>query len=101
MSDSPQSNSATSSINNLLSTNSLTVQQILDCNQNMVSAMISAMEVTTTSLAEHIVLRVNKLSEAVNSLSPATSNNLGKDGQNQRENPEILIIQKLGKLMKS
>ena len=83
MSDFPQSNSATSSINNLLSTNSLTIQQILDCNQNMVSAMISAMEVTTTSLAEHMDLRVNKLSEAVNSLSPATSNNLGKDGQNQ------------------
>ena len=39
MSDPPQHDSASSSINNLLSTNSLTVQQILDCNQNLWTAM--------------------------------------------------------------
>ena len=51
--------------------------------------MASAMEVTITSLAERMNLHVNKLTAAVNSLSSTTSNNLGKDGQDQRirENP--------------
>ena len=55
----------------------------------MVSAMTSAMEVTINSLAERMDLHVNKLTAAVNSLSSTTSNNLGKDGQDQRirENP--------------
>ena len=90
MSNPLQSESASSSINNSSSTNNLTVQQILDCNQDIVSAMTSAMEVTITSLAERIDLYVNKLTAAVNSLSSTTSNNLGKDGQDQRirENPE-------------
>ena len=85
-----QSESASSSINNSSSTNNLTVQQILDCNQNMVSAMTSAMEVITTSLAESMDLLVNKLTTAVNWLSSTTSNNLGKYRQDQhiRENPE-------------
>ena len=43
MSNPLQSESASSSINDSSSTNNLTVQQILDCNQNMVSAMTSAM----------------------------------------------------------
>ena len=79
-----------SAINNSSSTNSLTVQQILDSNQNMVSAMTSAMEVTIISLAERMDLHINKLTAAVNSLSPTTSNNLGKDGQDQRicKNPK-------------
>ena len=52
--------------------------------------MTSALEVTITSLAERMDLNVNKLTAAVNSLSSATSNNLSKDGQDQRirENPE-------------
>ena len=56
----------------------------------MVSAMTSAMEVTIISLAERMDLHVNKLTAAVNSLSPTTSNNLGKDGQDQRicKNPK-------------
>ena len=90
MSNPPQNESATSSINNSSSTNNLTAQQILGCSQNMVSAMTSAMEVTITSLAKRMDLHVNKLTAAVYSLSYATSNNLGKDGQYQRihENPE-------------
>ena len=89
MSNPLQSESASSSINSSSSTNNLTVQQILDCNQNMVSAMTSAMEVTITSLTERMDLHVNKLTAAVNSLSSTTSNNLGKDVQDQRirENP--------------
>ena len=85
-----QSESASSSINNSSSTNNLTVHQILDCNQNMVSAMTSAMEVTITSLDERMDLHVNKLTAAVNSLSSTTSNNFGKDGQDHRirQNPE-------------
>ena len=79
ISNPPQSESASSSINNSSSTNSLIVQQILDCNQNMASAMTSALEVTITSLAERIDLHVIKLTAAVNSLSSATSNNVGKD----------------------
>ena len=48
---------------------------------------------TITSLAERMDLHVNKLTDAVNSLSSATSNNLDKDGQDQRiresrENPD-------------
>ena len=56
----------------------------------MLSAMTSAMEVTITSSAERMDLHVIKLTAAVNSLSSATSNNLGKDGQDQRirENTE-------------
>ena len=56
----------------------------------MVSAMTSAVEVTITSLAERMDLHINKLTAAVNSLSSATSNNVGKDGQDQRisDNPE-------------
>ena len=52
--------------------------------------MTSAVEVTITSLAECMDLHINKLTAAVNSLSSATSNNVGKDGQDQRisENPE-------------
>ena len=90
MSNPLQSESASSSINSSSSTNNLTVQQILDCNQNMVSAMTSAMEVTINSLAERMDLHVNKLIAAVNSLSPTTFNNLGKgaQGQNICENPE-------------
>ena len=72
MSNPLQSESASSSINNYSSTNNLTVHQILDCSQNMVSAMTSAMEVTITSLAERIDLHVNKLTAAVNSLSSTT-----------------------------
>ena len=55
----------------------------------MVSAMTSAMEVTITSLGERMDLHNNKLTAAVNSLSSTASNNLGKDGQDQRirENP--------------
>ena len=89
MSNPLQSQFASTSINNSLSTNNLTVQQILDCNQNMVSAMTSAMEVTITSLTERMDLHVNMLTAAVNSLLSTTSNNLGKDGQDQhiRENP--------------
>ena len=89
MSNPLQSESASSSINSSSSTNNLTVQQILDCNQNMVSVMNSAMEVTITSLAERMDLYVNKFTAAVNSLSSTTSNNLGKDVQDQRirENP--------------
>ena len=45
----------------------------------MASAMTSALEVTITSLAERIDLHVIKLTAAVNSLSSATSNNVGKD----------------------
>ena len=100
MSDPPQSDFASSSINSLSSTNSLTVQQILNCNQNMVSAMISAMEVTITSLAERMGLDVNNLTAAFNSLISATSNNLGKDGQDEHIK-NILANQKLGKLTKS
>ena len=81
MSDSPQSESASSFINNSSSPDSLTVQQILHCNQNMVQAMTSAVEVTITSLAERVDLHVNKLAASVNSLSSATSNNLCKEGQ--------------------
>ena len=90
MSNPLQSESASSSINNSSSTNNLTVQQILDCNQDMVSAMTSDMEVTITSLAKRIDLHVNKVTAAVNSLSSTTFNNLGKDRQDQRirENPE-------------
>ena len=73
MSNPLQSQFASSSINNSLSTNNLTVQQILDCNQNMVSAMTSAMEVTITSLTERMDLHVNKLTAAVNSMSSTTS----------------------------
>ena len=52
--------------------------------------MTSAVEVTITSLAERMDLHINKLTAAVNSLSSATSNNVGKDGQDQRisDNPE-------------
>ena len=52
--------------------------------------MTSAMEVTINSLAERMDLHVNKLTAAVNSLPSTTSNNQGKDGQDQhiRENPE-------------
>ena len=48
------------------------------------------MKVTITSLAECMDLHVNKLTAAVNSLSSATSNNLGKDKQDQCicKNPE-------------
>ena len=90
MSNPLQSESASSSINNSSSTNNLTVQQILDCNQDMVSAMTSDMELTITSLAKRIDLHVNKVTAAVNSLSSTTFNNLGKDRQDQRirENPE-------------
>ena len=91
MSNPPQSEFASSSINNSSSANSLTVQQISDFNQNMVSAMTPAMEVPITSLDERMDLHANKLTAAVNSLSSATYNNLGKDGQNQdiRENAEL------------
>ena len=78
MSNPLQSESANSSINNSSPTSNLTVQQILDCNQHMVSAMTSVMEVTITNLAEPMDLHINKLTAAVNSLSPTTSNNLGK-----------------------
>ena len=90
MSNPLQSESASSSINNSSSTNNLTVQQILDCNQDMVSAMTSDMELTITSLAKRIDLHVNKVTAAVNSLSSTAFNNLGKDRQDQRirENPE-------------
>ena len=90
MSNPLQRESGSSSINNSSSTNNLAVQQILDCNQDVVSAMTSAMEVTLTSLAKRIDLHVYKLTAAVNSLSSTTSNNLGKDRQDQRirENPE-------------
>ena len=73
MSNPLQSQFVSSSINDSLSTNNLTVQQILDCNQNMVSAMTSAMEVTITSLTERMDLHVNKLTAAVNSMSSTTS----------------------------
>ena len=56
----------------------------------MVQAMTSAVEMTITSLAECVDLHANKLTASVNSLSSATSNNLCKEGQDQRisENPE-------------
>ena len=52
--------------------------------------MTSAMEVTINSLAERMDLHVNKLTAAVNALPSTTSNNQGKDGQDQCicENPE-------------
>ena len=48
------------------------------------------MEATITSLAEHMDQHTNNLTAAVNSLPSTTSNNLGKDGQDQHicENPE-------------
>ena len=52
MSYPPQSESASSSINDSSSTNTLTVQQIIDCNQNMLSAMTSSMELAITNLPE-------------------------------------------------
>ena len=41
------------------------MKMFVDCNQNMVSAIILALEVTIYSLAERMDLHVNKLTTAV------------------------------------
>ena len=67
------------------------------------SIMTSDLEVTINSLAESVNLHTNKLTAAVNSLSSASPNNLGKHGQGQPicENPEDSENSELGKSTKS
>ena len=67
------------------------------------SIMTSDLEVTINSLAETVNLHTNKLTAAVNSLSSASPNNLGKHGQGQPicENPEDSENSELGKSTKS
>ena len=67
------------------------------------SIMTSDLEVTINSLAETVNLHTNKLTAAVNSLSSASPNNLGKHGQGQAicENPEHPENSELGKSTKS
>ena len=67
------------------------------------SIMTSDLEVTINSLAESVNLHTNKLTAAVNSLSSASPNNLGKHGQGQAicENPEHPENSELGKSTKS
>ena len=69
----------------------------------MMSIMTSDLEVTINSLAESVNLHTNKLTAAVNSLSSASPNNLGKHGQGQPicENPEDSENSELGKSTKS
>ena len=69
----------------------------------MMSIMTSDLEVTINSLAESVNLHTNKLTAAVNSLSSASPNNLGKHGQGQAicENPEHSENSELGKSTKS
>ena len=69
----------------------------------MMSVMTSDLEVTINSLAESMDLHANKLTAAVNSLSSASPNNLGKHGQGQPicENPEHSENSELGKSTKS
>ena len=66
------------------------------------SIMTSDLEVTINSLAETVNLHTNKLTAAVNSLSSASPNNLGKHGQGQPicENPEHSENSELGKSTK-
>ena len=68
----------------------------------MMSIMTSDLEVTINSLAESVNLHTNKLTAAVNSLSSASPNNLGKHGQGQPicENPDSENSE-LGKSTKS
>ena len=69
----------------------------------MMSVMTSDLEVTINSLAESMNLHTNKLTAAVNSLSSASPNNLGKHGQGQPicENPEGSENSELGNSTKS
>ena len=69
----------------------------------MMSVMTPDLEVTINSLAECMDLHANKLTAAVNSLSFASPNNLGKHGQGQPicENPEHSENSELGKSTKS
>ena len=103
MSNPLQSESASSSINNSSSTYNVAVQRILDCNQNMVSAMTSAMEVTITSLAERMTfMSIIWLLQLIHChlLLPIISVKMDRTSAFVKTQ-NVLTIQKLGKLTKS
>ena len=96
---------SSNSQSNYTNRNSLTAGDTIESNKAMFSALTEVLQTTLTSMGNQLhehskcqMKQVNKLTEAVNQITPA--HNANRLVAKSTDDPEILIIQTLGKMMK-